>query len=106
MHSRPDQSREEVLVPQPSFVCYVPLTQMVGGVPVIVETKAEDHFRLTPRPEAKITPRTKLLVLPFPNNPTGAVMRRKDLEAIAAVVKRHNLMVLSDEDIQRANLWR
>ena len=89
---------EEVLVPQPSFVCYVPLTQMVGGVPVIVETKAEDHFRLTPEAlEAKITPRTKLLVLPFPNNPTGAVMRRKDLEAIAAVVKKHNLMVLSDE---------
>ena len=89
---------EEVLVPQPSFVCYVPLTQMVGGVPVIVETKAEDRFRLTPEAlEAKITPKTKLLVLPFPNNPTGAVMRPKDLEAIAAVVKKHNLMVLSDE---------
>ena len=60
-------------------------------MPVIVETKAEDRFRLTPEAlEAKITPKTKLLVLPFPNNPTGAVMRRKDLEAIAAVVKKHN----------------
>ena len=89
---------DEVLVPQPSFVCYVPLTRMAGGVPVVIETKAENKFRLTPEEiEEKITPRTKLLVLPFPNNPTGAVMRRKDLEAVAKVVKKHNLLVLSDE---------
>ena len=89
---------DEVLVPQPSFVCYVPLTRMAGGVPVVIETKAENKFRLTPEEiEEKITPRTKLLVLPFPNNPTGAVMRREDLEAVAKVVKKHNLLVLSDE---------
>lgn len=89
---------DEVLVPQPSFVCYVPLTRMAGGVPVVIETKAENKFRLTPEEiEEKITPRTKLLVLPFPNNPTGAVMRREDLEAVAEVVKKHNLLVLSDE---------
>ena len=89
---------DEVLVPQPSFVCYVPLTRMAGGVPVVIETKAENKFRLTPEDiEEKITPRTKLLVLPFPNNPTGAVMRREDLEAVAEVVKKHNLLVLSDE---------
>ena len=89
---------DEVLVPQPSFVCYVPLTRMAGGVPVVIETKSENKFRLTPEEiEEKITPRTKLLVLPFPNNPTGAVMRREDLEAVAKVVKKHNLLVLSDE---------
>lgn len=89
---------DEILVPQPSFVCYVPLTRMAGGVPVVIETKAENKFRLTPEEiEEKITPRTKLLVLPFPNNPTGAVMRREDLEAVAEVVKKHNLLVLSDE---------
>ena len=89
---------DEVLVPQPSFVCYMPLTRMAGGVPVVIETKAENKFRLTPEEiEEKITPRTKLLVLPFPNNPTGAVMRREDLEAVAEVVKKHNLLVLSDE---------
>ena len=89
---------DEVLVPQPSFVCYVPLTRIAGGVPVVIETKAENKFRLTPEEiEEKITPRTKLLVLPFPNNPTGAVMRREDLEAVAEVVKKHNLLVLSDE---------
>lgn len=89
---------DEVLIPEPSFVCYVPLTEMAGGVPVIIETKAENDFRLTAEElRAKITPKTKLLILPFPNNPTGAVMRRQHLEEIAQVVREHNLMVLSDE---------
>lgn len=89
---------DEVLIPEPSFVCYVPLTQMAGGVPVVIETKAEDQFRVTAEAlREKITPRTKLLVLPFPNNPTGAVMRKEHLEAVAQVVREHNLLVLSDE---------
>lgn len=89
---------DEVLIPEPSFVCYVPLTEMAGGVPVVIETKAENDFRLTAEElRAKITPKTKLLILPFPNNPTGAVMRRQHLEEIAQVVREHNLMVLSDE---------
>lgn len=89
---------DEVLIPEPSFVCYVPITEMAGGVPVIIETKPENGFRLTAKElEEKITEKTKLLILPYPNNPTGAVMRREDLEAVAEVVERHNLMVLSDE---------
>ncbi|WP_353616467.1 aminotransferase class I/II-fold pyridoxal phosphate-dependent enzyme [Clostridium sp. D33t1_170424_F3] len=89
---------DEVLIPEPSFVCYVPLTEMAGGVPVTIETKAEDKFRLTAEAlRAKITPKSKLLILPFPNNPTGAVMRRKHLVEIAEVVKEYNLTVLSDE---------
>ena len=89
---------DEVLIPEPSFVCEVPLTEMAGGVPVVLETKAEDRFRITPEAlRAKITPKTKLLILPYPNNPTGAVMRREHLEAIAEVVRENDLMVLSDE---------
>jgi len=89
---------EEVLIPEPSFVCYLPLTEMAGGIPVTIETKQEDKFRLTAKAlREKITPKSKLLILPFPNNPTGAVMRRKDLEEIAEVVRENNLMVLSDE---------
>ena len=89
---------DEVLIPEPSFVCYVPITEMAGGVPVIIETKPENGFRLTAQElEEKITDKTKLLILPYPNNPTGAVMRRADLEAVARVVERHNLLVLSDE---------
>lgn len=89
---------EEVLIPQPSFVCYEPLAQMADAKTVIIETKAENNFRLTPEElESHITPKSKLLILPFPNNPTGAVMRRSDLEAIAKIVEKHNLFVLSDE---------
>lgn len=75
---------DEVIVPVPSFVCYGPLASMAGGTPVYVETKAENEFRLTPEElRSAITPRTKVLVLPFPNNPTGGIMSREDLEAIA-----------------------
>lgn len=89
---------EEVLIPEPSFVCYVPITQMAKGVPVVIETKPEHQFKLQAEElEAKITDKTKLLILPYPNNPTGAVMRREDLEPIAEVVRKHDLLVLSDE---------
>ncbi len=89
---------DEVLIPEPSFVCYTPLASMAGGVPVPVETRQEDSFRLTPQSlREKITPKTKLLVLPYPNNPTGAVMHRADLEAVARVVKEYGLFVVSDE---------
>lgn len=89
---------DEVLIPQPSYVSYVPCAILANGTPVIIELKAENEFRLTAEElEAAITPKTKILVLPFPNNPTGAVMERKDLEAIAEVVIKHDLFVLSDE---------
>ena len=89
---------DEVIVPVPSFVCYGPLVSMAGGTPVYVQTKAEDDFRLTAEEvRAAITPRTKCLVLPFPNNPTGAVMGRADLEAIADVLRGTDIIVLSDE---------
>lgn len=89
---------DEVLIPQPSFVCYEPMTIMSDGVPVLIETKVENSFKLTAEElESHITDRTKLLILPYPNNPTGGVMRKKDLEAIAEVVKKHNIIVLSDE---------
>ena len=89
---------DEVIIPQPSFVCYEPITRLAGGTPVIVDTKPEDEFRLTADELQKaITPRTKLLVLPFPNNPTGAVMSKADLEEIAAVLRGTDIMVLSDE---------
>ena len=89
---------DEVLIPQPAFVCYDPLTVMAGGVPVVIETKAENNFRLTPEEiENAVTEKSKLLILPFPNNPTGAIMEREDLEAIAEVIKKHDLFVVSDE---------
>ena len=89
---------DEVLIPEPSFVCYKPLTIMAGGVPVTIETKEEDDFRLTPEQlKEKITDKTKLLILPFPNNPTGGVMSKADLEAIAEVLEGTDILVLSDE---------
>ncbi len=89
---------DEVLIPQPCFVSYLPCTQLAGGVPVVIDLKEEDEFRLTKEELLeKITDKTKVLVLPFPNNPTGAVMRREDLEAVAEVVRDKDLYVLSDE---------
>ena len=90
--------QDEVLIPQPSYVSYVPCCVLANGTPVPIELKAENEFRLTAEElEAAITPKTKLLVMPFPNNPTGAGMEKKDLEAVAEVVKKHDLFVLSDE---------
>ncbi|MBR5539944.1 MAG: aminotransferase class I/II-fold pyridoxal phosphate-dependent enzyme [Clostridia bacterium] len=89
---------DEVLIPQPSFVCYEPLARMAGGVAVPIVTRAADGFRLTADAlKAAITPKTKLLVLPFPSNPTGAVMRREHLKAIAEVLRGTDIFVLSDE---------
>ena len=89
---------DEVLIPEPSFVCYTPITEMAGGVAKPLATKAENQFRVTPEElRAAITPKTKLLILPYPNNPTGAIMRKEHLEAIAEVLRDTNIMVLSDE---------
>lgn len=89
---------DEVLIHQPSFVCYEPLTLMTGAVPKIIDTKKENSFRLTPQElEAAITDKSKLLILSYPNNPTGAVMRKADLEALAEVIIKHDLLVISDE---------
>ena len=92
------ESGDEVIVPTPSFVCYAPLVKMAGGVPVILETKFEDKFKIDPEAlKAAITPKTKLLVLAYPNNPTGAIMTREDLLEIAEVIRDTNIVVLSDE---------
>ena len=89
---------DEVLIPQPSYVSYHPCAVLADGVPKVIELKAENEFRLTKEELLEaVTDKTKILVLPFPNNPTGAVMERSDLEAIAEVVKKHDLFVLSDE---------
>lgn len=89
---------DEVIIPQPSYVCYEPITVLTGGVPVIIETKAEDEFRVTPEQlKAAITDKTKVLILPYPCNPTGAIMRREDLEAIAEVLRDTDIIVISDE---------
>lgn len=89
---------DEVLIPQPSYVSYVPCAILANGVPVPIELQAKNEFRLTPEElEAAITPKTKILVMPFPNNPTGAVMEKEDLEKIVELVIRHDLYVLSDE---------
>ena len=89
---------DEVLIPQPSFVSYLPCTILAGGKPVVIELEEKDQFRLTPKKlREKITDKTKILIMPFPNNPTGAVMRREDLEAVAQIILEHDLFVLSDE---------
>ncbi|MBQ7600173.1 MAG: aminotransferase class I/II-fold pyridoxal phosphate-dependent enzyme [Clostridia bacterium] len=89
---------DEVIIVQPAFVCYAPICSLCGGVPVLVNTKEENRFKLTEEElRAAITPKTKLLVLPYPNNPTGAVMTREDLEPIAKVLWGTDIMVLSDE---------
>ena len=89
---------DEVIVPTPSFVCYAPLARMAGGVPVILETRAENKFKIDPEAlKAAITPKTKLLVLPYPNNPTGAIMTREELADIADILRNTNIVVLSDE---------
>lgn len=89
---------DEVLIPEPSFVCYKPITQLCGGVAVPVLTTAEHKFKLTADAlEKAITPKTKVLVLPYPNNPTGGIMTREDLISISEIIKKHDIMVLSDE---------
>ena len=89
---------DEVLIPQPSYVSYLPCARLAGGVPVVIELKAENQFRLTrDELEAAITPKTKILVLPFPNNPTGAVMERSDLEELVDVIVANDLYVITDE---------
>ena len=89
---------DEVLIPQPSYVSYEPCVTLAGGVPVIIELKEENRFRLTKEElEEAITPKTKILILPYPNNPTGAIMEKEDLEALVGVIIQHDLVVVSDE---------
>jgi aminotransferase len=89
---------DEVIIPEPCFVCYAPIVKLTGGVSVIIETKAEEKFKLTAKDlENAITEKTKLLILPYPNNPTGAIMTKEDLEPIAEVLRDKNIAVISDE---------
>ena len=89
---------DEVIIPQPAYVSYEPCTILAGAKPVIINLKAENEFRLTTEElENAITDNTKVLILPFPNNPTGAIMEREDLEKIAKVIKKHDIYVMSDE---------
>ena len=89
---------DEVIIPQPSYVCYEPITELCGGVPVIIETLAENDFKVTPEQlKNAISDKTKALILPYPCNPTGAIMEKKDLEALAEVLRDTNILVLSDE---------
>ena len=92
------EAGDEVIIPTPSFVCYAPLVSIAGGTPVILETKFENKFKIDPEAlKAAITPKTKMLVLPYPNNPTGAIMTREELEDIAEILRDTNILVLSDE---------
>ena len=89
---------DEVIIPTPCFVCYAPIAELCGAVPVTVRTRSEDRFKLTPELlESAITPRTKMLVLAYPNNPTGAIMDADDLEKIAGILRERQIIVLSDE---------
>ena len=89
---------DEIIIPQPSYVCYEPITRIAGGVPVIINTKAENDFKVTAEElKSAITDKTKVLILPYPSNPTGAIMEREDLEALAKVLEDTNIIVLSDE---------
>jgi len=89
---------DEVIIPQPSYVCYEPITQLCGGVPVIIETLAENDFKVTPEQlKAAISDKTKALILPYPCNPTGAIMEKADLEALAQILRDTNILVISDE---------
>ena len=89
---------DEVIIPQPSYVSYVPCSVLAGAKPVIIDLKAENDFRLTPKElESAITNKTKVLILPYPNNPTGAIMEKNDLEAIAKIIKEKDILVMSDE---------
>jgi len=89
---------DEVIIPEPSYVCYSPMTALAGGVPVVITTKAENNFKLTAEELIEnISPKTKALILPYPSNPTGAIMERRDLEAIADVLRDKNILVISDE---------
>ena len=89
---------DEIIIPQPSYVCYEPMVRLAGGVPIIIETNAEHDFKLTPEDLcAAITPRTKAVIMPYPCNPTGGIMEREDLEKVAKVLKDTNIVVISDE---------
>lgn len=89
---------DEVIIVEPCFVCYSPIVELTGGVPVHITTKAEENFKLTPEAlKAAITNKTKLLILPYPNNPTGAIMSKEDLDSIAEILRDTNIIVLSDE---------
>ena len=89
---------DEIIIPQPSYVCYEPIAALCGCKPVIIETKAENAFKITPEElRSAITPRTKALILPYPCNPTGAIMEKADLESVAAVLRDTNILVISDE---------
>ena len=89
---------DEVIIPQPSYVCYEPITELCGGVPVIIETLAENDFKVTPEQlKNAISDKTKALILPYPCNPTGAIMEKEDLEALAEILRDTNIIVISDE---------